>query len=250
MTQNKFSKKTNEEISKMIKRIGVSSIICGTMANIVLGNNYNNISYANDSTHQLKEFNYIEKEASALDPSIKNSLNDLMNLESYVDSSFEDTKNIDKDESLLSENNKSFLELSNNDYLQYLSGGGDVVTVHYKDNFDRLLVFDDIENQNVDDSDDDYHHHHSGWFIYPFIFNGGSYHSSSNGLVSNNMKNTSGVSTYNNRLTPQLKSNVRTLSKSTNSSLGKSQIKSTSTSQSKGLGSSMKSSVSRGGFGG
>lgn len=223
---NKFPSKSKKEFEKYVKMFAVATVVSGGTLGVL-----NNKSVSADvNVDKLKDFNYIEKEATALDPSLKTPVKELYTFEYLMGSSFlekyEKSEESQKYDTIVNENGESFLEITNNDYLHYVSANGDNVIVRYVDNSGKILVYDDVLNE------EDNGVSHSGWLIYPFLLSGGGNYTSSGVGVSNGVQGTTGKSTYNSNLTPQVKNNVSNIS-------SKSTLRS-----SKGLGSSMKSGSS------
>lgn len=251
---NKFPKKSNKEmmdIKNKLKKGSIGLSVGALTLSVGVGYLDKNVAYA-EIDKNLTEFNYIEKEATSLDPSIRATLADLKGQEGFVKTSLEDKiKGNDTGDTIpiVDEDNKSFLKLTNNDYLQYISSNGDVVSVHYIDNYGKLLVSDDSKENVGGNSSHSNTHSSGGWFIYPFILGNTGYQSNSSGLVNNQSSKYNGGSAYSNKLTPSIQSNVRTVPNTTSSiKANGGGIKSSRSST--GLGNSMKASTSRGGFGG
>lgn len=239
---NDFPAKKQSDLQNIAAKIAVTTLISGASLSA-----FNQGAYA-EINKNLVDSSYIEKSASIIDPPLMNStLQDLKNMPSYISSSIEskvnDYQDINKSELkkkgidaedlvLFNDNKSSFINISPEDYLHYISANGDNVVIHYTDDRNNLLVFDedDVEKESHNSS-----YHSSGWFVYPFFLNGGSYHSSSNGImkspsISSGNKNSGAYH-------PKMNSTVKS---------------STGFSSSKGMGSSMSrgSSSSGGGFGG
>lgn len=257
---NKFPKKSNKEMMDIKNKFKTGSIglSVGALTLSVGVGHLDGTAHA-EIDKNLTEFNYIEKEATSLDPSIHASMSDLKAQEGYVTSSLESkVEKSDEDEyaSIVDEDNESFLKLTNNDYLQYVSSNGDVVSVHYIDNYGKLLASDDDIEDGGQYSSNSHTHSGGGWFIYPFILGGNGYHSNNSGLINNQSSKYNGGSAYSNKLTPSIKSNISNVPNTTSSIKanggGLTTSKSSNVSKSSsGLGSSMKASTSRGGgFGG
>lgn len=257
---NSFPNKSKADLDKFKKIVAVATISSG-LALSPYSNIHGHTNQAQAAAN-MEEFNFIEKEATALDPSIYNSLNILKDQPSYVNSSFnseitKSSKNVDTamDKPLVDKDDKSFLKLSNNDYLHYISANGDNVVVHYVDNNKKILAFDekDLEEANEESSSNNSgstHYTHSGFFIYPYLLGGGGYSSPNYGSRMHSPVVSGG--NYSTKMSPKSLSNYKSttssVSKGSNAGISSSSIKSGAVS-SKGLGSSM-SSTSRGGFGG
>lgn len=252
---NDFPAKKQSDLQDIAKKIAITTLVSGASLSAF---HYNANAEINKN---LKDSSYIEKDASLLDPPLLNStLQDLKEMPSYVDSSFAKkvkekgdiyeeelkNKNMDADDvKLFSQSSdsltpKSSINITQDDYLHYISANGDNVVVHYLDDNNQPLVFDedDIDNQ-LSNSNSSNSHHSSGWFIYPFILNGNSYHSHPSGVVKS--PSLSSKNSYQSKLSPSIKSSVK-------SGVGAgSSFSSKGASSSKGMGSSMSKG---GGFGG
>lgn len=237
---NNIPKKSKSEMQKVMYKLLASGVV-GTM----MFAGITHTSYGAEI--KTDESSYIEKDATSTDPSLRHSsIMDIKQLPSYIGSSFVDKFNDldskkqdnDKDKPLMDESNKdkSYLKLNHNDYLHYVSANGDNVIVHYVDSDGNPLGF----SKSADDSDDDDNnsssHSPSGFFMFPFMLGGNSYHSSGSGVMHSDMKGTTGKNAYGSSNTKSFGSNTSRVSKNvSNSSASKSSVSSSS----RGMGSSM-----------
>lgn len=231
MTQS-FPTKSKKDMERIMKTLVASGVVSSIVTTGIL-----NQAHAADLKND--ESTYIEKDATATDPSFRHSdIEDIHNLPSYINSSFVDKFNdmsFDKRKNkiydkLMDESNhdKSYLPMNHRDYLHYISSNGDHLFVHYVDEKGHPLGFNskDLKDEKSSASTN----HSGGFFMYPFMLGGNHYSGASNGVMKSNMKGTTGKGSYSNN--PQSKSFKTTTS---NVSQG------TSKATSRGMGSSMSS---------
>lgn len=254
MSEQNFPRKSKEDFNKMLKVLVASGVISAGVAGSIT-----HTAYAAEVKDN--ESNYIEKDATSTDPSLRHtSIQDLKQLPSYVGSSFVDKfnnlngdkQNKYEDEPLFDEDNKdkSFLKLSHQDYLHYISANGDNVIVHYISSDGKHLGYSDSNSESDDSNGNSSNSSHAGgFFFYPFMLGGSHYNGASNGVMHSNVGGTTGKDSYSsNPNSKSFKQNSSTVSKNASkasSSMSKSSNSSSSSSStrssssSKGMGSSM-----------
>lgn len=202
MANKHFPSKNTSELSRIAKTLVAS----GVVSSVVVTSMYHT---AEASEIKNDESTYIEKNATPTDPSLRHtSIDELHKIPSYIGSSFVDKYNqlsskkqgevLDKN--LMDEHNddKSYLKLNHHDYLNYVSANGDNLFVHYVTEDGKNLGFsqsdiDDDENNKENNGGS----HAGGFFIYPFMLGGTSYHSSGSAPMKSDMKSSTGKNTYN-----------------------------------------------------
>lgn len=202
MANKHFPSKNTSELSRIAKTLVAS----GVVSSVVVTSMYHT---AEASEIKNDESTYIEKNATPTDPSLRHtSIEELHKIPSYIGSSFVDKYNqlsskkqgdvLDKN--LMDEHNddKSYLKLNHHDYLNYVSANGDNLFVHYVTEDGKNLGFsqsdiEDDENNKENNSGN----HAGGFFIYPFMLGGTSYHSSGSAPMKSDMKSSTGKNTYN-----------------------------------------------------
>lgn len=236
---NNIPKKSKSEMQQVMYKLLASGVI-GTMM-------FGGITHTTYGAEiKTNESSYIEKDATSTDPSLRHSsIMDIKQLPSYIGSSFVDKFNdldskaqdSNRDKALMNEDNKdkSYLKLNHNDYLHYISANGDNVVVHYVDSNGKPLGFSKSSDDKGDNNDNN-SHSSSGFFMFPFMLGGNSYHSSGSGVMHSNVKGTTGKNAYGSSNSKSFNNNTSRVSKNVSKS---STSKSSVSSSSRGMGSSM-----------
>lgn len=136
------------------------------------------------------------------------------------------------DKNLMDEHHddKSYLKLNHHDYLNYVSANGDNMFVHYVTKDGKNLGFSKSDVNDDDNKENNGGSHAGGFFIYPFMLGGTSYHSSGSAPMKSDVKSSTGKSAYN--------TNTNSKSfKTSNQNVSKGMSKASS----RGMGSSMSS---------
>lgn len=201
MANKHFPSKNTSEL----RRIAKTLVASGVVSSVVVTSMYHT---AEASEIKNDESTYIEKDATPTDPSLRHtSIEELHKIPSYIGSSFVDKYNqlsskkqgdvLDKN--LMDEHNddKSYLKLNHRDYLNYVSANGDNLFVHYVTEDGKNLGFSQSDIDDDEKKDSGGNSHVGGFFIYPFMLGGTSYHSSGSAPMKSDMKSSTGKNTYN-----------------------------------------------------
>lgn len=201
MANKHFPSKNTSELSRIAKTLVAS----GVVSSVVVTSMYHT---AEASEIKNDESTYIEKDATPTDPSLRHtSIEELHKIPSYIGSSFVDKYNqlsskkqgevLDKN--IMDEHNddKSYLKLNHRDYLNYVSANGDNLFVHYVTEDGKNLGFSQSDIDDDEKKDSGSNSHAGGFFIYPFMLGGTSYHSSGSAPMKSDMKSSTGKNTYN-----------------------------------------------------
>lgn len=241
MANKHFPSKNTSELSRIAKTLVAS----GVVSSVVVTSMYHT---AEASEIKNDESTYIEKNATPTDPSLRHtSIDELHKIPSYIGSSFVDKYNqlsskkqgevIDKN--LMDEHNddKSYLKLNHHDYLNYVSANGDNLFVHYVTEDGKNLGFSKSGHDDEDKKDNN-GSHAGGFFIYPFMLGGTSYHSSGSAPMKSDMKSSTGKNTYNTNANSK---SFKTSSQNVSKGVSNASSKGMSSSSSRGMGGSMSS---------
>ena len=230
-----FPSKKRHELNQVAKTLVATGVISGVVVNSMY-------HVADASEIKDRESTYVEKNATATDPSFRHtSVQDLHDLPSFVGSSFiekynqlsDDKKEEHVDDPLMDKDkkDKSFIKMTHQDYLHYISANGDNMFVHYVTKDGKNLGFskkDDGKDDNA--SNNGSSHAGGGFFVYPFMLGGTSYHSSGSSPMKSDVSSSTGKGSYSTN--PNSKS-FKSSSKGVSQSMSKA--------SSRGMGGSMSS---------